>query len=215
MMEAQPPATVENALRWRYAVKEFDAARRIPVDVWTALERALVLAPSSFGVEPWRFYVVTDPGIREQLRAASWGQSQVTDASHLVVFAIRDRAGAADVDALVDRTAAARGIERASLAKFRQMVVGFLERDGFDVNAWAARQLYIALGTFMTSAAMLGVDTCPLEGIDPDAYDRVLGCREEGYRTTVACAAGYRASGDKYATYPKVRRALDDAIRKR
>lgn len=192
-------------LKWRYAVKKFDATKRIPDDVWKTLEEALVLTPSSFGVQPWKFYVVTNPAKKEQLVAASWGQSQVKDCSHMVVFAVKKHVDEDYISHYMKRTAEVRGITVESLDKFKQVIVNFLKAPGADLDAWTKKQAYIALGNFMTSAAMLGIDTCPMEGLEPKKYDEILGLEKLGYATVVGCPAGYRAADDKYATTPKVR----------
>jgi len=206
--------TLLNQLRWRYATKQFDASRKISEVDWRTLEESLVLAPSSFGLQPWRFIVVTDQATKENLVPVSWGQRQVADASHVVVFAIRKNLARADVDRYLARMAEVRGVSSESLNGFRDVLVGFLEQPAAKFNAdnWAARQVYIALGQFMTSAALLGIDTCPMEGIEPARYDEILGLGAEGYQTVVACPAGYRAAGDKYAALPKVRFASDEVI---
>ncbi|MDX2080633.1 MAG: NAD(P)H-dependent oxidoreductase [Terrimicrobiaceae bacterium] len=195
------------ALNWRYATKQFDPARKIPADTWAALEEALVLSPSSYGLQPWKFFVVTDSAVRAALREHSWNQSQVTDCSHHVVFAIRRVVDAAFADKFIARIAAVRGVTAESLDFYRKMIFSdVIEGPRSKIVAeWATRQAYIALGNFMTSAAVIGVDTCPMEGIDPTKYDEILGLPEKGFQTVVACAAGYRADGDKYAALPKVR----------
>ncbi len=204
-------------LRWRYATKRFDAQKTIPADTWSALEQALLLAPSSFGLQPWKFLVVATPALRQQLRAASWGQSQVTDASHYVVFTGLRTTTEADVDRFLQCQSQVRGTPLESMAGYRKVLVDFLAKGwaSKDLAAWNARQGYIALGQFMTAAAMLGVDTCPMEGIDMAAYDRILGLDGSRYTTLCACAAGYRAADDKYATAPKVRFPLGEVIERR
>ena len=212
-----PPVSHETLLgqlRWRYATKQFDASRRISPEDWQALEESLVLTPSSFGLQPWRFIVVTDQATKEKLLPASWDQRQVADASHVVVFAIRKNLGAAEVDRYLERMAAVRGVGLDSLKGFRDVLLGFLGQpaDRFSPDQWATRQTYIALGNFLTSAALLGVDVCPMEGIDPAQYDAILGLGAQGYHTVVVAAAGYRAAGDRYASLPKVRFAKDELI---
>jgi nitroreductase len=191
-------------LQWRYATKQFEPGKSIPSDVWQTLESALVLAPSSFGLQPWKFFVVTNPDLRQQLVEHSWGQRQVVDASHLVVLAIKNDLQPADVDHYVERMADVRQVPVDSLEGLSKTVKGFMERST-DLKAWSARQVYIALGQFMTSAALLGIDTCPMEGFDAAKYNEVLGLTELGYSAVVLCPAGYRAAADKYATLPKVR----------
>lgn len=206
--------TVLQQLRWRYATKKFDAARRVSDTDWRTLEEVLVLTPSSFGLQPWKFIVITDPATRQKLVPVSWGQTQLVEASHVVVFAVRKSLGAADVDEYVRSMASTRGVPVESLEGFRKVLLGFLEQltTAGGVAAWATRQAYIALGNLMTSASLLGLDTCPMEGLDPAAYDRVLGLDKTDYATVMACPVGYRAGDDKYAALPKVRFAADRVI---
>jgi len=202
-----PAPQLVGQLRWRYATKAFDPARTIPPETWQALEEILVLTPSSFGLQPWKFLVLTDPALREALVAHSWGQRQVADCSHFVVFAIRRDLGEAEIDAHLARVSEVRGTPPAQLAGYRSMMMGSLVEGPFrpQINEWATRQAYIALGSFMTAAALLGVDTCPMEGLEPAKYDEALGLAATGHATVVACAAGYRAATDRYAALPKVR----------
>ncbi len=213
-MSLLQPSELDARMRWRYACKKFDADRPIPADTWAALEHALVLSPSSFGLQPWKFVVVKTREIKEQLVAASWGQTQVRECSHLVVFAARKPMSESDVHRYVDRIVHIRGVARETLAGFQKVMLGFLAKppEGLSLDEWAARQTYIALGTFMTAAAAIGIDTCPLEGIVPARYDEILGLPELGYQTIVACAAGHRAADDRYATVPKVRFATEDVV---
>lgn len=216
-MHTIAPATLQDALAWRYATKVFDASRRIPDELWTALEQSLVLTPSSWGLQPWRFVVVTDVGLKQQLRPVSWNQPQITDCSHLVVFAARTEIREADLDRLIQAMATTRGVDPSTLAPYRQMMQADIVAGPRAAIAreWAIRQCYIALGQFMLSCALLGIDACPMEGIDPPAYDRILGLEGSGYGTAVACAAGYRAANDKYAQLPKVRYPLAEVVLRR
>jgi nitroreductase len=211
--EAPPvsPETLDSRLRWRYAVKAFDPARKIPPATWSSLEEALVLSPSSFGLQTWKFFVVDSPDLRKKLLPVSWGQSQIVDADRLVVFARKKDVGAADVERFVENIKSVRGTpppgpEAAKLDAYKKMMLDTLaSRSPAQIDAWSARQVYIALGNFLTSAALLGVDACPMEGFDPSRYDEILGLPAQGYLSTVAAAAGYRAPHDAYAQLPKVR----------
>ncbi len=200
-------ADLLSALTWRYATKQFDPAKKIDAATWTALEDALVLAPSSFGLQPWKFLVITDQATKDSLVPLSWGQRQLADASHVVVFAVKFPVTAEDVHAHIVRTSEVQGAPLEALKGFEDVVAGFVANPpfGLEVRSWATRQVYIALGQFMAAAALLGVDTCPMEGLDPAAYDKALGLEGSGYYTVVACPAGYRHADDKYATRPKVR----------
>jgi nitroreductase len=194
-------------LNWRYATKQFDPNRKIPGPDWATLEEALRLTPSSGGLQPWKFVVVTDPAMRAKLLPASYGQPQITAASHLVVFASKKNFGEADVDSFINHTAAARGVSAESLAPFRNMLVGGIvqSQDENGRDAWARNQVYIALGNLLTSAALIGIDACPMEGFDRAQYDQILGLNSDGYATAVIATLGYRAPSDKYAGAAKVR----------
>lgn len=195
------------ALNWRYAVKKFDSAKKIPAETWNALEDALVLTPSSYGLQPWKFLVITDLAVLRKLTPVSWNQKQVEDCSHLVVFTVREKMDEAHVQSFVNRMAEVRGIEVSTIDGYKKMMIGDVVTGARSKVAfeWAARQAYIALGNFMTAAALVGVDTCPMEGIDPAKYDEILGLTGTGWRTVVACPAGYRSPEDKYAELAKVR----------
>lgn len=203
-----------NQLNWRYATKSFDSTRKIPVQDWETLEKALVLTPSSYGLQPWKFFVITGDDLKGSLQIHSWNQGQVSECSHFVVFAIKKNIGRGHALDFVESMAKTRNIPLEGLDFYRDMIL----RDIIDgprsltVNEWATRQTYIALGNFMTCAAMVGIDTCPMEGIEPAKYDEILGLPAKGYATVVACAAGYRSPADKYATLPKVRYPASEII---
>ena len=204
------------ALEWRYATKRFDANKKISADVWHALESALILTPTSYGLQPYRFVVLTDLEKRAELLAHSWNQRQVVDCSHYVVMTARTKITETDVDNWVQRFAEIRKVPVATLASYRGMMIGDVVHGsrGKASHEWAVRQVYIALGNLMTCAAVLGVDACPMEGIVPPEYDRVLSLADSGYATAVACALGYRAENDKYAAQPKARFGPAELIRK-
>ena len=204
-------------LNWRYATKKFDPAKRIPDSDWAALEQALILTPTSYGLQPYKFLILTDPALRAQLVPASWGQTQPVDCSHYVIFAARAQNTEADVDRYIARMAEVRGAAPEALAGFKKVLMGDVVDGprGQVALEWAARQSYIALGNFMTSAALVGVDTCPMEGFEPAKYDEILGLPAQGFRAVVACAAGYRAADDKYAALPKVRFPASEIIDRR
>jgi nitroreductase len=209
------PQQLLNALEWRYATKVFDPAKKIPADIWHALEQALVLTPTSYGMQPYQFLVVQDAAKRAALLPHSWNQKQVVDCSHFVVFTARTEMTEADVAKFIQRTSEVRDILLEKLNFNRDMILSDVVKGprGKTAHEWAARQCYIALGNLMTSAAVLGVDACPMEGINPLEYDHVLGLNGSGFKTVVACALGYRAAGDKYASLPKVRFETKDLVR--
>lgn len=208
---------IVSALNWRYACKLFNSTRKIPADVWQQLEQSLVLTPSSFGLQPWKFLVIEDKELREKLVPHAWNQRQVADCSHLVVITVPKVMSAGHIDANVTRMVEVRGGTADALAGFHKMVSGF--RDGLEAKGglehWAKLQSYIALGQFMLAAALLEVDTCPMEGFVPAKFDEVLGLTDSGYTTAVLCPAGYRHPDDRYAGLPKVRFEAKDVIEHR
>ena len=208
------PEQVLQQLQWRYATKKFDSTKKIPEPVWKALEQSLVLSPSSFGLQPWKFFVIRNPEIRQKLLEHSWGQTPVVEASHLVVLAIKKDLNASDVDRYIQRMAEVQQVSVDNLEGFANVVKGFLTNPPYklDLDEWAARQTYIALGFYMTCAAMLGIDTLPMEGFVPAKYDEVLGLPAKGYHAVVLCPAGYRADDDKYANKPKVRYPTETVV---
>jgi len=202
---------------WRYAVKQFDPARAISANDWATLEAALVLSPSSYGLQPYRFLVIDDVALRARLTTASYGQPQVATSARFVVFVIHANMSVAHIDRFLARTAQIRKVTVESLAGYRQVMVNDLingPRHAW-LDHWAARQAYIALGNLLISAATLGIDTCPMEGFDPKQYDQILNLSERGLNAVVACALGYRSAEDKHAHEPKVRFAAADLIEHR
>ncbi len=199
--------TLLQALNWRYATKEFNSAKRITDADWATLEEALRLTPSSFGLQPWKFIVVKDAEIREQLLPHSWNQRQVVDCSHLLVMAAKTSLSEAEIDAYLQDTADTRAIPVETLSGFRDMMTGFITDSMSDSEQenWAKLQCYIALGNIMTAASMLKIDCCPMEGFVPKEYDRILGLTELGLTAALVCPFGYRSDDDKYAELAKVR----------
>ena len=194
-------------------MKKFDAARKIPPATWAALEEGLVLSTSSYGLQPWKFFVVETPATREKLLPHSWGQKQIVEASHLVVFALKADVGAADAERLAARTAEVRGVPPATLDGYKKMMVGSLAgKPRHDVDVWMTHQVYIALGQFLTAAAVIGVDACPMEGFAAPIYDEILGLPAKGYRSVVVATAGYRSEQDANARLPKVRFPIGEVL---
>jgi nitroreductase len=209
---ATTPDSLLTSLRWRVATKKFDAAKKIPAERWAALEESLVLAPSSYGLQAWKFFVVEDPALRAKLKGHSWEQSQIVDADKLVVLAVKKDFGAADVERFVERISEVRKLPVTALEPYKKMMLASAALPPEKVEAWLTRQVYIALGVFLTSAAALGVDACPMEGFDKDKYDELLGLHAKGYKSVVVATAGYRAADDAYATQAKVRFAKDQVV---
>src|SRR5665213_3328606 len=173
---------------------------------------APITTPTSYGLQPYKFLVINNPAKRAELLPHSWGQKQVVDASHFVVFTARTEMKETDVDKLIKRTTEVRKLPDGAFNPYRDMMLGDVVNGprGKTAHEWATRQTYIALGNLMTCAAVLGVDACPMEGIVPAEYDKVLNLN--GYATVVACALGYRAASDKNASLAKVRYETKDLV---
>ncbi len=195
------------SLNWRYATKQFDPNRKISPEDWSTIEEALRLSPSSYGLQPWKFLVIENPELRQQLLPVSYGQQQVVDASHLVVLATKTNLTEADVDAHIAKISETTGAPADALAPLRGMMVGSIVagKSEQERKEWAFNQTYIALGNLLTSAALLGIDACPMEGFSRDEYDRILGLPEQGLHAAVIAPLGYRSTEDKYGNAPKVR----------
>jgi nitroreductase len=202
-------------LNWRYAVKRFDATRKISDADWKTLEDALVLSPSSYGLQPWKFYVVTDENVKKDLLPHAWNQPQIVESSHLVVIAAKKDANAETIEKYINRVMEVRGTKPEDLAMLKGMMLNsqkMATESGF-INEWSARQCFIALGNIMTAAAMIGVDACPMEGFLPPEFDRVLNITEDGYFSVVVCAVGYRSSEDWLGNLAKVRYENSEVVK--
>jgi nitroreductase / dihydropteridine reductase len=205
--------TSTEALNWRYATKKFDTTKQVPDTDLQVILDAGRLAPTAYGLQPFRVIRVIDAAIRTQLRTVSYDQAQVTDASVLLVLAIRTDMDAAYVDSYIANVAMTRGMTTDMLQGYADMMKGFISRrDDASLRAWSARQSYIALGTMLQTAAELGVDGCPMEGFDTVALDGVLGLAEHNLTSVAYLTLGYRSEADETATWPKVRLAMNDFV---
>lgn len=212
-MSTISPAALTERLRWRYSTKKFDPARKVPADVWDAIEHALVASPSSFGLQPWKFVVITDQAVKDKLPAISWNQTQPKECSHMVVLAARKTIDAGDVNRYVDRIVHVRDIPGDPLRGYKDLMLGMVgSMPAEQLDVWCAKQVYIALGFLLETCALLGVDACPMEGILGPEYDKLLKLPEQGYTAVVGCPVGYRAADDGYAAFPKVRFEAKDII---
>ena len=201
------------SLNWRYAAKAYDASKKISEADWAILEASLILAPTSFGIQPYKFVVVTDQATKEKLKPAAWGQTQITDSSHLVVIAHKKTLTDADIEHYVDRIVEVRGVPRETLTDYENIMKNSAKQatDGGYVEVWNSRQAYIALGFLLETAALLHIDATPMEGFDAAQFNEILGL--DGYSAVVLCAVGYRnAEADWLANLPKVRFSKEELI---
>lgn len=201
-----------NALNWRYAVREFSTAIIEPERVQQLLD-ATRLSASSYGLQPYHLLVIQSPVIRQQLVEFSLGQDKVANCSHLIVFAAHTNIGAATVDRYIQQFSQTRSVDAAQLVNMQQHYnTALAMMSDNQRQEWAHQQAYITLGNFLTSAALMEIDTCPITGIEFDGYDRVLGLREKNLTTTAVCPIGIRHPQDTGAHEKKVRFAAQDMV---
>lgn len=202
-----------NALNWRYATKSFDSSKKLSDEQLDTILESMRLSASSYGLQPWKFVVVSNPETRTALRAAAWDQTQVTDASAFIVLTVRTDVDVAYVDAYMKSIADTRGMDVTALSGFADMIKGTISRRTAEqVVEWSSRQVYIALGTALTTAAQLEVDACPMEGFDEAKFDEILGLKEMNLSSRVCLAIGFRSAEDTSASYKKVRSAKDEVV---
>lgn len=196
-------------LQWRYATKKMDPSKTVQQDKVERILEAVRLTASSSGLHPYEVFVVTNPALREQIKPHAWNQSQVTDASHLLVFAAWDNYTAERINARFDLVNTVRGFKNEGWEAYRQQILAtYPQRDAETNYQHAARQAYIGVGTALIAAAQEKVDSTPMEGFDPAKVDEILGLREKGLRSVVMLPLGYRAGeGDWLVDLKKVRPA--------
>ena len=200
-------------LKWRYAAKAYDKSKKVSAEDLEVLEDAMLLAPSGFGIQPYKVFVIDDPVVREKLKPAAFNQPPITDASHILVFAYKKTVTDADVDAFVERIAEVRGQSRESLEGLETAVKSAMRNsvENGHIATWSSRQPYIALGFLLETAAMLGIDATPMEGFDPEKVNDVLGLTD--HSAVVIAAIGYRdPENDWLAKLPKVRKPKSELI---
>lgn len=201
------------ALSWRYATKQFDPTKKISQGTLDTLLEFLRLAPSAMGLQPWKFFIITNPEVRKQVQEVSHHQPQVVAASHLIVLARPLHIDAAHVDRHLANTADIRDVTVESMAEYRGSIMRLIQTTPPEgLISWVNAQIYIALGFLLEAAALLGVDACPMEGFDKGKLDTVLKLADKGFASVVLCALGYRSDSDKYATMKKSRFAKTEVI---
>ena len=192
----------ENA-KWRYATKKYDATRKVSAADLATLREAINLSASSYGLQPYKVIFVENPELRAKLQPASWGQSQVVDASHLVVFANELNLGNDQIDAYFENLTQTRGIALENVQGYVDFMKGAINNIPMEIrNVWTAN--------LMNAAAELKIDTTPMEGFDPQQYNEILGLNDKNLNAAVVCAIGYRHAEDDTQHYAKVRKAEND-----
>ncbi len=201
-------------LQWRYATKKFNPAKAVPQDKVDRILEAVRLTATSSGLQPYEVFVVTNKALREQIKPVAWNQEQITDASHLLVFAAWDNYTADRINMMFDLVNDERGFKNEGWENYRQLILNtYVPRDAEVNYQHAARQAYIGVGTALIAAAEEQVDATPMEGFDPKAVDQILGLDKRGLRSVVIMPLGYRADeGDWLAKLKKVRRSRDKFV---
>lgn len=203
-----------NRLEWRYATKKMDPSKDVAQEKVDRILEAVRLTASSSGLQPYEVIVVTNPAVREQIKPHAWNQGQISDCSHLLVFAAWDNYTAERINGMFDLVNEQRGLKNEGWEAYRQqLLASYPARDAQTNFEHAARQAYIGLGSALIAAAYEEVDSTPMEGFDPAKVDEVLKLRERGLRSVVMLPLGYRAGeGDWLVNLKKVRRPMDQFV---
>lgn len=201
-------------LNWRYAAKKLDPARKVPEEKVSRILEAARLAPTSSGLQPYEILVVTNSALRERIKPVAWNQGQVTDCSHLLVFAAWDDYTPERINSMFDLTNTVRGIKNEGWENYRQTLLAGYPPRGPEVNhEHAARQAYIGMMAAIMAAAFEEVDCTPMEGFDPSAVDEILDLRQRGLRSVLMLPLGYReADKDWLVNLKKVRRPMEQFV---
>ncbi|MFZ4106131.1 NAD(P)H-dependent oxidoreductase [Flavobacterium sp.] len=200
----------ENA-KWRYATKKFDTSKKVSAEDLATLKEAIRLSASSFGLQLYKVIIVVNPEVRAKLQEASWGQTQVTEASHLLVFANQTIATAADVDAYINNAIATRNLPQGALDGFGDYMKGAISNIPEEVKPiWNAKQTYIALSNLLNAAAELKIDVTPMEGFVPAKYNEILGLDKLNLNASLVAPIGYRHEEDATQHYAKVRKSNEE-----
>lgn len=198
-------------LNWRYATKKYDSSKKISQTDFETLKHVLSLVPTSNGLQPYQFLIIENPEIRAQLREKSYNQSQVTDASHLIVMCAFNSIDEAYVDNYMDRSVEVRGLNPTDVEGYRMHLKNSVAKADSELQLRSnAKQVYIALGQLLQTAAQLRIDASPMEGFSPEGYDEVLGLKAKNLTAVVVCALGYRSVEDDFQHLKKVRKPHSD-----
>ncbi|WP_395046483.1 NAD(P)H-dependent oxidoreductase [Flavobacterium sp.] len=201
---------IENQ-NWRYATKKFDVAKKVSTTDLETLKEAIRLSSSSYGLQLYKVIIVENPEIRAKLQPASWGQSQIVDASHLIIFANQTNVGVTEIDSYLQNIAQTRNLPIDALSGYGDFMKGAITPLPEEVkNIWTAKQTYLALGNLLNAAAELKIDVTPMEGFDPKQYNEILGLDKLNLNTAVIAAVGYRHEEDATQHYKKVRKSNED-----
>ena len=196
---------------WRYATKKFDASKKISDDDLNTLKEAIRLSSSSYGLQPYKVLIIKNADLREKLKPVAWNQSQITDASHVIVFANEANLGDTQIDNYLKNVSETRGIPLEKLSGFGDFMKSKITPLASDLkNIWTSKQTYLALANLMNAAAELKIDVTPMEGFDAAAFNEILGLTEKGLNASVIATIGYRHKDDETQYYKKVRKSNEE-----
>lgn len=200
-------------LQWRYATKKFDSNKILSVEKLNILKETFNLTATSFGLQPLKLIVVSNPDLKAQLMPFSYNQTQVRDASHILILCIEKKI---NEDFIIDhfkRVAGTRNTPRNILEPFeKNLIASFTQKDTSEVRDWMINQLYLTLGALLTVCAVENIDACPMEGFEPQKYDKLLGLDNKGLESVIVLPVGYRDESDFFKDLKKVRRGVDELI---
>ncbi|TJY35979.1 NAD(P)H-dependent oxidoreductase [Pontimicrobium aquaticum] len=200
---------IEN-LKWRYATKKFDASKKVSANDLQKLKEVVQLSVSSYGLQLYKVLIIENSEIREQLKPVSWNQSQITDASHLFVFCNYTEATPEAIDAFIEQTAETRNLDLERLNGYGNFIKEKLnEKTSEEKTSWLKSQTYLALGNLLNACAELKIDACPMEGFEPEAYNKILGLDKQGLNAAVIAPIGYRHDEDHTIEQQKVRKPME------
>ena len=206
-------STLIEQLNWRYATKKMDPRKSVPQEKLDTIIEAIRMAPTSSGTQPFEVVVVTNPDVLAEIQKAAGDQAQITEGSHLLVFAAWDNYTSKRIDEVTDLNVAAHGDLPMLNAYYDNLKSNYVPRDAEVNYAHAARQAYIALGVALVAAAEQEVDSTPMEGFDPAQVDDILGLKERGLRSVVLLPLGYRdPTADWLLPMKKVRKSADTIV---
>ncbi|EEG42988.1 nitroreductase [Flavobacteria bacterium MS024-3C] len=202
-----------DALEWRYAVKKFDDKASLTEQQILEVKKVFNLSASSYGLQPYKMIVVQNPELKEKLVPASFGQQQISQSAAILVFAVRTDFGMDYIDQFFKDMSTKRQIPLENLEGYKNFMKGsFANKSEDEISSWATKQVYLTMGHMLASLAALQIDACPMEGLDPQAYDKILDLDAKQLKTIVAMPIGVRAPDDASATALKVRKDLSDII---
>lgn len=200
-------------LKWRYAVKKFDANKKLSKTKLDRLKQAFNLTATSFGLQPIKMLVIKEAKLKDTLLEHAYFQQQITTSSHVLVIAIDTNFTTQNVDAYFDLEKQIRGTSEEIIQKFRkQLKENIANKTKEEIQQMAIRQAYIALGNLMTVCAYEKIDSCPMEGFNSEKFDEILHLKDKNLKSVLLLPVGYRAEDDFMRKLKKVRKPIKDAV---